>query len=73
MRVDIERVLAIKAELRAINDQPLDSLQFFKDGVEIKPNPKALEMWNCIGLSNTDFISNEVYSEDDGPEEKVWK
>jgi tyrosine-protein phosphatase YwqE len=72
MRVDIERVRELKAELRKINDCKLEDLQVFENGKEIVPSPKMLNRWRYMGLNNTDYILMEYYKENDEPVEKAW-
>lgn len=66
-------MLALKAELKGINDQNIGDLQVFRNGKEVRANPKALEMWRFTGLNNADFLLLEVFSEGEGPEETVWE
>jgi len=72
MRVDIERVAELKAELRKINDCAIGDLQVFENGKEVKPNPKLAACWKYMGLNNTDIILTGIYQENDEPEEAAW-
>jgi tyrosine-protein phosphatase YwqE len=72
MRVDIERVRELKAELRKINDCKLEDLQIFESGKEVVPNPELLASWKYTGLNNTDYILMEYYKEGDEPVEDAW-
>lgn len=63
MRVDVERILALKAELQEINKATLTDIEFFEDGKKLNIKPEALEHWRFVGLNNTDFISMGAYKE----------
>lgn len=56
VRVDVERVRALKAELAAINQLELDQIEFYENGQPMKVDPESLEWWKFTGLNNTDFI-----------------
>lgn len=59
MRVDVERIRSIKAELKVINDADLRTLEFYEDGKKLEVDPAAVEDWRFTGLNNTTFIDDE--------------
>jgi hypothetical protein len=59
MRVDIERVRAIKAELKAINNVDLRTIEFYEDGKKLEIDPAVIEDWKFTGLTNTTFIDDD--------------
>lgn len=56
MRVDIERVKDIEAELKAINDIPLDKLEVYENGERIILPEKLIADWRFTGLSNVSLL-----------------
>ena len=63
MKVNVNRVLAIKAELKVINKANLEDIQWIKDGTEIPITQEQIDAWEFIGLNNVDFITSEFYNE----------
>ena len=59
MRVDVERVRAIRAELKAINDQDLASIEFYEDGKKLEFDATEIEDWKYTGLSNVNFLEDK--------------
>lgn len=64
MRVDCEKVRALKDELREINQTPFDELEFYENGVKIDIENKIRESFKFTGLNNTDFVSTEFWKEE---------
>lgn len=54
--VNIERILALKAELRRVNAVELRDIEFVYCGKPVAVDPQAIEEWRFTGLNNTDFI-----------------
>jgi hypothetical protein len=63
VRVDVERILALKAELREINNVDLKDIEFFQNGEPLKISPLAVEDFRFIGMNNTDFITSGFYKD----------
>jgi len=55
MKVEINYVKWLKAELRKINLQPFEKIVWTKDGKKQEYPAKMLEEWKYIGLSNVEF------------------
>lgn len=64
MRVDIERIKALKAEFDEINKMDLDQIQFYEKGNHIEISQEQINEWKFIGLSNVYFILDEFYKMD---------
>lgn len=62
-RVDVETVMRIYEERRAINSIPLEEVEWYKDGKPMEIRPGAVEDFKFTGLSNTDFILCDYNSE----------
>jgi hypothetical protein len=58
MRVDINRVLAMREELDAINVAPLESLEFYDGDTRIDVPTAHIEDWKLTGLSNAWFAAD---------------
>ncbi len=56
MRVDIEKIRALVAELRDFNRLNLREIEFFENGGEINIPESLLVEFEYTGLSNKDFI-----------------
>ena len=63
MRVNIERLLALKKELNEINFQHLEDIEWCFDGELVEIPEKNIEEWKFIGLNNVDFITTGFYKE----------
>lgn len=61
MKVDIERVLALKAELKAINSVPLETIEWQMNGEPFAVSAECVKEFSFTGLNNTDFITTGVY------------
>jgi hypothetical protein len=57
MKVDLERLAAIKAELEVINSVPLDKIEWYRGGHKIQVSQEAVETWISFNMSNEDFPS----------------
>lgn len=55
-RVDVERVRALREELRQINQLELDQIEWFENGQPMNVRPEAVKEFSFIGLNNADFI-----------------
>ena len=56
VRVDVERVKELKAELLAINNLNLAHIDFYENGEKVTISDAAVERWQMLGLNNTDFV-----------------
>lgn len=63
MRIDIERIFEIQAELRKINKQSLSDIEFYENGVKINIDKKTLDKFGLTGLNNVDFITSGYYKQ----------
>ena len=61
MKVNIERIIELKAELVEINLMLLCDIDFYKGGKKISIPNDILDKWQYIGLNNTDFITTGYY------------
>jgi hypothetical protein len=61
MKVDIERVVALRAELKAINDAPLEDIEWQLNGEPFTVSPQVVKEFACTGLNNADFITTGIY------------
>jgi len=61
MKVNIEKLLELKEELRVINSVDLDSIEFYKDGEKVDIPKENIEDWAFVGLTNVDFITSQSY------------
>jgi hypothetical protein len=58
MRVDIERIRKLRAELEEINAIDLKDLQLFENNQPVTIQPKTIEWWKFVGLSNMSFLES---------------
>ena len=65
MRVDIERVRKLKAEIAEINRIPLDELEIYENGVRVEIPEPVLRDWKFVGLSNVALMEVEYWKEDE--------
>jgi len=61
MRVDIERIKALKEELQTINEIDLNDIKFFENGAELQIDKKTRDEFKFCGLNNTDFITSGFF------------
>lgn len=61
MRIDVERIIALKAELRAMNDVLLEHWEIYENGVRVEVAKEAIEEWKYMGLNNVEFVTTEAY------------
>lgn len=54
--VSLEVLEQARAYIRWINKQPLESIEWHRNGKALKVDPKDLEEWKFIGLCNVDFF-----------------
>jgi hypothetical protein len=59
MRVDIELVLALKEAISCINKNPIEDIQFYKNGKPLKM--KNLSEFHLTGLANVDYVMMEFW------------
>ncbi len=56
MRVNIERIMALRQELGKINREPIENIDFYENGSKIEIPKEAIEQFKFTGLSNVDFV-----------------
>ena len=61
LRVDVERVRELRAELDRINALPLHNLHLYEGGRRLKVHDALIHNWELTGLNNVDFILTESY------------
>ncbi len=71
MRVDIQRIQRLKAELVAVNNLDLNEIDFMSDGRLVKVSQSTLDWFEQTGLSNVDFITSGYYLLEDGPTDEA--
>jgi len=57
MRVNVEYIQHLKAELRKINEVPFEQLEFYENDVKLDIPQEVLDDWKFCGLNNADFIT----------------
>jgi hypothetical protein len=63
MRIDVEYVRWLRAELAAINNTDLFAIEFYEEGSKIVIADQVLNEWKFVGFNNADFIMNGTYKE----------
>ncbi len=62
MQVKISEILELKKRIREINNTNLKKIEFLDDdGNVVEINPKFVEEFRFVGLSNCDFIETDFY------------
>lgn len=61
MRIDVEKIIALKDELRAMNRIPLDQWELYENGERVEVAKEVIEEWKFMGLNNTDFVDSGFY------------
>lgn len=59
MIVDLARIQEIKKELRKINREPLENIEWVNDGNHVEFSKEDLEKFKFMGLNNAD-INNAI-------------
>lgn len=62
MLVKIEDVIAARKFLSSVNDVSLEDLELWKNGQKVDVCPRVVNEWKFVGLSNVDFIIDEMYN-----------
>ena len=60
-RVDIEKVLKLKAELAEINSVDIEDIDFYENGEKLHIPHGVIVDFKYIGLSNADFVTNKYH------------
>ena len=63
MRVDIERVRELLAEIAAINRVDLEAIEVYEHGEPVAISKEAIEDWRFVGLSNMTFLEIEAWKD----------
>lgn len=61
MKVEIEEILKLKERLKEINSENLSEITFTLNGEDVEIDPKNINEFRFVGLSNVDFITSEFY------------
>ncbi len=61
MKVDIERLHQLKAELNKINSVDIEDIDFYEGGEKIEISLERIGKWRFIGLNNAEFITTDFY------------
>lgn len=62
MQIAVEYIRWLVEERAKINRVPLESIEFFENGMKLDIQPEVLEEWRFVGLNNIDFITTNEYS-----------
>lgn len=65
MRIDIERIQAIKDELNAFNRQDLRSVEFYEAGERIVIPPSVFERWDVACMNNIHFVEFRFWEDEE--------
>jgi hypothetical protein len=57
-RVDLERVLALKAELAEINALDLEKVELYVNGQPLVLDPESVKWWKFTGLGSSTFFES---------------
>lgn len=61
MKVDIEYILHLRAELKKINSVELEEIDFYKNGKKLNISKQQISDFKFVGLDNDAFITYEYY------------
>lgn len=61
MKVNIEDVIRIANERKAINSLDLNEIEWYQNGVKIEISKEVIEDFELTGLSNMDFITGNYW------------
>lgn len=61
MKVEIQRVLALVAELGVINRKDIDEIEFCNHGKPLDISQETLGAWDVTGDTIVDFITSGVW------------
>lgn len=56
IQVDIGELMAAQAVLDRVNTIKLEEIQWVDKGVVLNIDPRDIQEWKFVGLSNTDFV-----------------
>jgi len=59
MKVNIERVITLKAELLKINQEKFENIEWYKNGKLLKFIPEEIAWFKFTGLNNTDLVTGK--------------
>lgn len=62
MRVNIEDVMRIIEERRAINSIPFRDIEWYENNEKLEIDEEILEEFEMTGLNNIDFIGTNFFS-----------
>lgn len=61
MKVNIERIKELRAELNEINSVDIEDIEFYENGEKVDVPQEHINNWRFIGLNNIEFITTEFY------------
>ena len=61
MKVDVEMLYKLKAEINKINSVDIEDIEFYENGKKIKIPQEYIKKWKFIGLNNVAFITTDFY------------
>ena len=61
MKIDVGYVRRLREELDFINKLNLQQIEWYENGQKVEIDPKVLEEFKFVGLSNENFITMEFY------------
>jgi len=61
MRIDIERVKALKAEIDLINGHPLHAIELFENGEKVETDPQLIDALEHTSLNNYNIILSRFF------------
>lgn len=62
MRVDIEKIREMEAEIKRINNADLADVELYENGIKVQIDHAVIEEYKYIGLNNWHFFSTEFYN-----------
>ncbi len=61
MRIDIERIQQLQAELDQINSLDFKDIEFFENDKKVEIPQKVIDEFKLYGLNNVHFVTTEFY------------
>lgn len=62
MRIDIERVKALKSEIDQINGHPLHAIELYENGEKVETDPAVVDALEHTSLTNYNIILSRFFS-----------
>ncbi len=61
MKIDIERVKALKAEIDLINGHPLHAIELYENGEKVEADPHLIDALEHTSLTNYHIILSRFF------------